>query len=141
MPRKYLVGARPCEYLGLKWSDLDWKAQRVTIQRSLKLRKGGEWYTTPPKSEKSVRTIALTPAYVKGLEEQWRRQLEARMKAGRGWTDNGFVFTDECGDPLKMAAVRILHKKICEDAGLPLTWKLKASRHRCASALLTSGIS
>jgi integrase len=38
----YFLGARPCEYLGLMWKDLDFKAQRITIERSLKRRKGGE---------------------------------------------------------------------------------------------------
>src|SRR5262249_14279609 len=31
----YFLGARPCEYLGLKWADFDKKGQRITIQRSL----------------------------------------------------------------------------------------------------------
>jgi len=136
----YFLGARPCEYLGLQWSDIDFKNRRVTIQRSLKLRVGGEWYVTPPKSEKSVRTIALTPAFVKGLEDHRRRQLEARMRAGKGWTDHGFVFTDDEGEPLKMYIVRAVHKQICEAAELPADFKLKVSRHSCASALLNDGV-
>jgi len=136
----YFLGARPCEYLGLQWGDVDWKAQRVTIQRSLKLRIGGEWYTTPPKSEKSVRAIALTPAFVKDIEDHRRRQLEARMRAGKGWTDHGFIFTDEVGDPLKIAAVRKAHKQICAAAGMSANFKLKVSRHSCASALLNDGV-
>jgi integrase len=137
----FYLDARPCEYLGLKWSDVDATQRRVTIQRSLKLRKGAEWYVTPPKSEKSVRMIALTEAIVKELDAYRRRQLEMRLRAGGKWEDHGFIFTDEYGSPLKMPAVRKLHKKICEDAGLPSTWKLKASRHSCASALLKSGVS
>ena len=43
-------------------------------QRSLKLRRGGEWYVTPPKTEKSIRSIALTPGIVKGYRvfADWR---------------------------------------------------------------------
>jgi integrase len=78
----YFLGARPCEYLALQWGDIDWQAKRVTLQRSLKLRRGNQWYTTPPKTEKSVRSIVLTDAFVKALDEHRRRQLEARLKAG-----------------------------------------------------------
>lgn len=136
----YFLGARPCEYLALQWGDVDFKAQAVKIQRSLKLRKGGEWYTTPPKSEKSVRAIALTPAFVKGLEDHRRRQLEARLKAGSAWTDHGFIFTDKYGEPIRIDAARDAHRRIREAAGLPSTFTLKVSRHSCASALLNDGV-
>jgi integrase len=136
----YFLGARPCEYLGLMWQDIDFKSRRVTIQRSLKMRKGAEWYTTPPKTEKSVRTIALTQAITRGLEDHKRRQLEMRLKAGSTWTDNGFIFSDDAGDPLKIYTVRAVHKQICEAVGLPETFKLKVSRHSCATALLDDGV-
>lgn len=132
----YFLGARPCEYLGLQWGDVDFKAQRITIQRSLKLRRGGEFYTTPPKTEESVRTITLTPAFVKGLEDHRRSQ----RLTGKGWKDADFIFTDDAGDPLKIYAVRAAHKEICKAAGLPDTFKLKVSRHSCASALLNDGV-
>src|SRR5262245_23738631 len=136
----FFLGARPCEYLGLQWGDVDKKAQRVTIQRSLKRRKGDGWYTTPPKTEKSLRTIPLTPAIVKGLESHKRRQLEMKLKAGPDWSDHGFVFTDEEGEPLKWWWVTRVYKRILADAGLPATFKLKVSRHSCASALLNAGV-
>jgi integrase len=136
----FFLGTRPYEYLGLQWGDVDWQAKRVTVQRSLKRRKGGEWYATPPKTAKSVRTIPLTPTIVKGLEEHRRRQLEMRLKAGQGWADNGFVFTDEVGEPLKWWWVTRVYRRILADAKLPLTFKLKVSRHSCASALLNAGV-
>jgi hypothetical protein len=46
---------------------VDFGAQRITIQRSLKLRAGVEWYMTTAKTEKRVQAIPLTPAIVKGL--------------------------------------------------------------------------
>jgi integrase len=104
------------------------------------LRKGGEWYTTPPKTEKSIRSIALTEAFVKSLEDHRRRQLEMRLKAGADWMDNGFIFADEAGEPLKIYNVRRVHAQICAAAELPATFKLKVSRHSCASALLNDGV-
>src|SRR5262249_36813216 len=73
-------------------------------------------------------------------EEHRRRQLEARMKAGADWAEHGFIFTDEVGEPLKIDVVRRIHRQICADAELPSTFKLKVSRHSCASALLNDGV-
>jgi integrase len=134
------LGARPCEYLGLKWSDVDWEQRRITIRRSLKLRKGGEWYTTAPKTEKGLRSIAVTQAIIESLAEHRRRQLEAKLKAGASWSDHGFIFTDKTGEPLKHYAVRYVYKTILEAAGLPKTFQLKVSRHSCATALINSGV-
>ncbi|MCI0390338.1 MAG: site-specific integrase [Acidobacteria bacterium] len=137
----FYLGCRPCEYLGLKWSDVDFKEKLITIQRSLKLRKGSEWYVTPPKTEKSIRSIPMTATLVKGLEDHRRRQLEMRLRAGASWSDHGFIFTDTTGEPLKLPTVRKIYKRICVEAGLPSTWQLKASRHSSASALLKKGVS
>ena len=135
------LGARPCEYLGLKWADVDLQAKSLTIQRSLKLRKGGEWYTTAPKTEKGVRSIAVTAAIIKSLDEHRRRQLEMRLKAGANWGDHDFIFTDKVGEPLKHYNVRYVYKQVLEDAGLPTTFQLKVSRHSCATALIAAGVS
>jgi integrase len=119
---------------------VDLKARRASIRRTLKWRKVGDWYTTPPKTEKGRRDIPITPEVVRGLEDHKRRQLEMRMRAGADWTDAGFIFTDPMGGPLEFERVRRLHKNILIAAGLPETFALKASRHTCASALLKAGV-
>lgn len=87
-----------------------------------------------------MRSIALTEAFVKGLEDHRRRQLELRMKACADWTDAGFVFTNEAGEPFKIAAVRKAHRAICKAAGLSSAFKLKVLRHSWASALINDGV-
>jgi integrase len=134
------LGARPGEWLAIQWADCDLKARRVSIRRTLKWRRAGDWYTTPPKTEKGRRDIPITPEIVRGLEDHRRRQLEMRLKAGADWADNGFVFADPTGGPFDFERVRRLHKKILADAGLPETFALKTSRHTCASALLKAGV-
>lgn len=132
----FFLGARPCEWLGLKWSDVDWEGKRITIQRSLKWRRAGDWYTTNPKTAKSIRTIALTDALINGLQDHRRRQLEARLKAGADWANQDFIFPDEAGQPCRFETMRRLYKGILKAAGLPAKFMLKTSRHSCASALI-----
>jgi integrase len=136
----FFLGARPCEFMGLQWSDVDWTGKRITIQRSLKQRIGGDWYTTPPKTDKSIRAIALTDSLVKKLEAHKRRQLEKKLKAGSTWTDHGLIFTDESGEPFRFEGMRRIHKAICKAAGVPESFSLKVSRHSCASGLLNDGV-
>jgi integrase len=126
--------------MGLKWSDVDWAGKRITIQRSLKWPLSSDWYTTPPKTAKSIRTIALTDALVRALEDHRLRQLEARMTAGPSWTDHKFIFTDVTGEPLRFEGMRRVYKAICKVAGMPETFQLKTSRHSCASGLLNDGV-
>lgn len=132
----FFLGARPCEYLGLKWTDLDKSGRSVTIQRSLKRRSANDWYTTDPKTEKGVRKISLTDEIVQKLNARRREQLQDRLKAGPDWGDHGFIFTDEFGEPLKIMVVRNSYRAICKAADLPPDFMLKNTRHSCATALL-----
>jgi len=138
------LGARPCEYLGLMWTDIDFAGHRITIQRSLKHRKAkgkyGQWYLEQPKTTNSLRSVTINPEIVRGLEERRRAQLEERMKAGPSWGNHGFIFTDATGEPLQIENVRRLHKQILKDAGLPDKFQLRGSRHACASALIAAGV-
>src|SRR5262249_53352097 len=48
------IGCRPSEFHALKWSDINWQASKVTIQRNLVRSKGGggKWTFSDPKTEK-----------------------------------------------------------------------------------------
>lgn len=98
---------------------MDWKGKRITIQRSLKWRNGADWYTTNPKTAKSIRTIALTETLMKGLQDHKRRQLEARLKAGASWGDHDFIFANGAGEPFRFESMRRLYKGILAAAKLP----------------------
>jgi site-specific recombinase XerD len=72
------------------------------------------------------------------LREQRRRQLEARLVAGRRWKDSGLVFTTATGGPMDAsAAVRDYHAAT-DRLGLPRrNWH--SLRHFAATALLEAG--
>jgi integrase len=137
----FYTGARPCEYLALKWSDFDAQAKTITIQRSIVWRgKSSDWYLTEPKTKASKRTIPLSAALVAQLDEHRKRQLESRMKAGSNWRNNGFIFCNEIGDPRHVQAVRYTFKAVLKATKLPATIRLYDTRHSCASALIAAGI-
>src|SRR5258708_25327799 len=52
------TGMRPSEYLGLKWQDIDWARQTVSIVRSIR-RLNGKWCFSETKRSRSSRPIKL----------------------------------------------------------------------------------
>jgi integrase len=136
----FYTGARPCEYLALKWSDVDLQAKTVTIQRSIVWRKTGDWYFTEPKTATSRRTVPLSEALMSRLGEHRTRQLEARLKAGSTWRNKDLIFCNETGDARELNAVRHSFKRLLKAAKLPATIRLYDARHSCASALIAAGI-
>ncbi len=81
------TGLRRGEALALRWSDVDLTNGLVRVRG------------TPPKSARSARTIPLGVAAVEVLRSLKARQAAERLKAGSVWTDSGYVFTTELGEP------------------------------------------
>ena len=52
------TGMLPSEYLGLKWQDVDWARQTVSVIRSIR-RLNGRWCLTDTKRSRSRRMIKL----------------------------------------------------------------------------------
>lgn len=52
------TGMRPSEYLGLKWQDIDWARQTVSVVRSLR-RLNGRWCFADTKRLRSGRLVKL----------------------------------------------------------------------------------
>ena len=52
------TGMRPSEYLGLKWQDIDWARQTISIVRSIQ-RLNGKWCFSDTKRSRSRRPIKL----------------------------------------------------------------------------------
>src|SRR5262245_26109709 len=92
-----------------------------------------------PKSARSRRTIALPTVAVTALRAHRVRQLEARLAAGGGRQDRGFVFASAIGTPLDPRNVTREFKALLTGANLP-NIPLHDLRHSCATLLLAQGV-
>lgn len=133
------TGARPSEYLALRWSDVDLERRVVTIQRAV-WRHGGSYQFSETKTARSRRRVPLPPSAVEALRQHRLRQHEQRLKAGPAYTDLDLVFAGETGEPLDISALRRRHfMPILRRAGLP-PMRLYDLRHACATLLLSEGV-
>jgi integrase len=93
------TGIRRGEAAALAWDAVDLDAGTMRIAATMS-RVDGELVTTEPKTERSRRTVPLSPALVALLKKHREAQLEERLVAGNQWQDSGLVFTTELGGPV-----------------------------------------
>lgn len=135
-------GARPEEYLGLKWSDLDFDKCTLTIQRTLVRRKskGAGWYFGEPKTAKSRRTIPMGPEIFIQLRRVRAAQRELMMKLGAEYERNDLVFATDFGKPLDLKNIRNRNfARVLKAADLE-GFRVYDLRHSMATLMLAEGV-
>lgn len=83
----YHTGCRIGEVTGLTWDDIDFKAQTITINKSL-YKHEKQWCFGTPKTEFSYRTIRIGKTLMKALIKHKAWQSENRLKYGRHYINN-----------------------------------------------------
>ncbi len=94
------TGMRHGEILGLHWSDI--QDDLLHVRHNL-VRVKGSYEISSPKTERSIRRIALDPETLSVLEEHRTKQIADKTEASDSWAKSGrndLVFTDEKGDPM-----------------------------------------
>lgn len=134
-------GMRPEEYLALRWSDVDFANNRITVQRIVSyIRDGDGFYFDTPKTPKSRRSIPLPGSVMAKLGEHRKAQLEHRLKRGAAYHNDDLIFATDKGAPLELHNLRLRHfKPILKRAGLSESFRLYDLRHACATLLLLAG--
>lgn len=94
-----LIGLRQGEALGLRWSDINFLSNLMTISQQVQL-SGAETVFVPLKTEASIRKIAIGQKMKECL--LMHRQIVDEMKAlaGTSWIENELVFPSRNGMPL-----------------------------------------
>jgi integrase len=130
-----MLGLRPGELLGLRWSDVDLEAGTITVSGSLQ-RDGS---IGPPKTAESKATLEAPAPVLEALSAHKASQAQERLRASQ-WEDHDVVFASRRGTPTMDSTLRRLNAQICERAGLG-KWTPHEWRHTAASLLLDAGVS
>lgn len=133
------TGMRQGELLGLSWDNIDLDHGTLTVKRQLcrEKKKGGKYYFSPPKNNKS-RALTLAPSVVRLLRWQKLKQNGDRLKAGEAWEETGLVFTNPTGGCLSYRTVYDCFKLVMKKLGLP-DIRFHDLRHTYAVFALQSG--
>jgi integrase len=134
------TGMRRGELLGLRWSDVDLEAGRLSVLQSLVVRgRYADVDLEDPKRGASIRTIRLDEDVVAALRRHRIRQAEERLAWGPAWVDTGLVFGREDGTRLHPSSVSKRFLRLSADGEVPRI-RFHDLRHTHATLLLLGGV-
>lgn len=122
-------GLRRGELLGLEWADLNPETRILTVNKQL-TRSGGELRVTVPKTENSIRTIALPENTVAVLIEEHNKHPDSPLMFWCPRT-NGYWSPD---------SLRHLHKQMLAAAGVDESVRFHDLRHTFSTLAIQSGV-
>ncbi|MBI4303967.1 MAG: site-specific integrase, partial [Chloroflexi bacterium] len=134
------TGARRNEMLGLRWADVDLDFLQIHVCRSLHHLKDGSYIFTEPKSERSRRTIAISPSLASVLRLYRQEQEQQLALMDKRLADDSLVFHHiEDGSPLRPETVSRAWVMLAKRAGVKAI-RFHDARHTHASLLLKQGV-
>ncbi|PZS22481.1 MAG: hypothetical protein DLM54_02855, partial [Acidimicrobiales bacterium] len=131
------LGPRRGEVAGLRWADIDLDAGRARFVHTLVV-VGGKAVESTPKTAAGRRSVPLDPVTVSALRAHLVRQDAERVVAGPLWTETGYVFTREDGQPYHPDFYSNRFDALAKGAGLRRI-RLHDARHTAATGLLEDG--
>jgi integrase len=140
-----LYGLRRGEVLGLCWSDVDFQAKTITIQRARVEVTGSGVVEVGPKTERGKRTLPMDDALAAALRslkaQQAREHLEAgeAYSAGCGDCRGAHLVVNELGEPYRPEWFSDQFRSLAKAAGLPAI-RLHDARHTCGTLMHLRGV-
>lgn len=132
------TGMRRGEILGLRWGDIDFEANRLSVRQTVitvdyEIRVGG------PKTERGRRSIALDSKTVAVLKAHAKRQKKDRLALAEHYQDHDLVFPRADGRPLHPDLFSQMFDRAVASSGLPRV-RLHDLRHTHATLALAAGV-
>ncbi len=131
-------GFRRGEALGLRWKDIDFKEETLTVCNT-RTRVCTD-VEKKPKSESSLRVLPLIPKVAEYLKTLKVKQLEDKLLFGNKYSKNDYVCKYTDGRPVNITTLNHTFKRIITNNDLPPI-RFHDLRHSTASYLLKLGLS
>ena len=133
------TGVRLGELMGLEWDDINFREGIVSINRSSQYLADKGVFTKVPKTESSIRDVAIPDFVVSLLEEYkcWYDNQKALF--GELWYDSNRLFVQTDGKPMHPSTISKWFEKFVEQIGLPVI-NFHGLRHTNATLLISQNI-
>ncbi|MEE4595767.1 tyrosine-type recombinase/integrase [Streptomyces sp. DSM 41524] len=133
-----LLGLRPAEVCGLKWSAVDLEAGvlRIELTRTLV---GTEVEEKETKTTAGQRTLPLPTPVIAALASFHARQAAEKLAAGGAYEDGGYVLVDKWGRPCTSERLRYHAYRLMREVGVRKVRPYDA-RHSALTFLATQGV-
>ena len=133
------TGVRLGELMGLEWTDVDFKNGIISINRSSQYLSDMGVFTKVPKTESSIREIAI-PEFIISLLEEYKLWYEEQKSIyGELWTNSDRLFVQVDGKPMHPSTISKWFVKYVGQIGLPVI-NFHGLRHTNASLLVAQNI-
>lgn len=133
------TGVRLGELMGLEWSDIDFTNGIVSINKSSQYLADKGVFTKTPKTESSIREVAI-PDFVLSLLEEYRLWYETQKSIyGELWTNSDRLFVQSDGKPMHPSTISKWFVKFVKEIGLPVI-NFHGLRHTNATLLISQNI-
>ena len=133
-------GLRRGELCGLKWQDVDFNNNTLSVRRSIQALSNKGIFEKSPKNNSSLRTIKLSNEAVLFLNEHKKWQEEEKHKLGSKWVDGDYIFTQWNGEVIHPDTLTGYFGKFAKKNNLPKGVTLHSLRHTNATLLIAGGM-
>ena len=133
------TGVRLGELMGLEWQDVDFRNGIISINRSSQYLSDMGVFTKVPKTESSIREIAI-PEFIISLLEEYKLWYEDQKSLyGELWTNSDRLFVQADGKPMHPSSISKWFIKYVSTIGLPVI-NFHGLRHTNASLLVAQNV-
>ena len=133
------TGVRFGELMGLEWQDVDFRNGIISINRSSQYLSDMGVFTKVPKTESSIREIAIPEFIISLLEEYKLWYEEQKSLYGELWTNSDRLFVQADGKPMHPSSISKWFVKYVGTIGLPVI-NFHGLRHTNASLLVAQNV-
>ena len=127
------LGLRRGEMLGLRWSDIDFQAKIIHIQRSVTPSKNG-YVISETKTNTSNRFLQLPDVLITELQKLSNKQKEFNL-----FKEDGYINIDSTGEIISAGVLQKKFKKALADCSLP-DIRIHDLRHSFATLMLGNNV-
>ena len=133
------TGARLGELVGLEWNDIDLKNGIININKSSQYLSEKEVFTKAPKTESSIRDVAIPDFIVSLLEEYKLWYDEQKAIVGDFWHESNRLFVQDDDKPIHPSTISKWFEQFVKKIGLPVI-NFHGLRHTNATLLISQQV-